>query len=80
MQEDTSSLLTELLDGGTILMDVFKIRGLNRYFANFRDECGWFVKIQGRSWVIIHFLLYFSRVNKQFPPWNCKFRQLPPWN
>jgi len=52
MQEDTSSLLTKLLDGGTILMDVFKIRGLNRYFANFRDECGWFIKIQGRSWII----------------------------
>ena len=40
MQEDTSSPPTELLDGGTILMDVCKIQGLNRYFAKFRDEFG----------------------------------------
>jgi len=40
MQEDTSPPLTELLDGGTILLDVFKIRGLNRYLANFKDEFG----------------------------------------
>jgi len=40
MQEDTSSPLTELLDGGTILMDVCKIQGLNRYLAKFRDGFG----------------------------------------
>jgi len=38
MQEDTSSPLTELLDGGTIFMDICKIQGLNRYFAKFRDN------------------------------------------
>jgi len=43
MQEDTSSSLTELLDGGTILMDVCKIQGLNRYIARFRDEFSWLV-------------------------------------
>jgi len=43
MQEDTSSPLTELLDGGTILMDVRKIWELNRNFAKFRDEFGWLV-------------------------------------
>ena len=51
-QEDTSSPLTELLDGGTILMDVCKIQGLNRYFAKFNDEFGWLVKNQGRIWGI----------------------------
>jgi len=48
MQEDTSSPLTEFLDGGTILMDVCKIQGLNIYFAKFKDEFGWLMKIQGR--------------------------------
>jgi len=40
MQEDTSSPLTELLDGGTILMDVCQIQGLNRNFTKFKDEFG----------------------------------------
>jgi len=57
MQGDTSSPLTELLDGGTILMDVYKIRGLNKYFAKFRDEFGWLGKIQGRIWDIIRFFI-----------------------
>jgi len=56
MQEDTSSSLIDLLNGGTILMDVCKIQVLNRYFKKFRDKFGWFVKIQGRSWVITHYL------------------------
>jgi len=38
MQEDTLSPQTKLLDGGTILMDICKIQGLNRYFAKFKDE------------------------------------------
>ena len=52
MQEDTSWPPAELLDGETILMDVCKIQGLNRYFAKFRDEFGWLVKIQVRIWGI----------------------------
>jgi len=40
MQEDTSSPLTELLDGENILMDVCKIQGLNKYFAKFKYEFG----------------------------------------
>jgi len=40
MEEDTSSPLTGLLDGGTILMDFCKIQGLNRYFTKFMDEFG----------------------------------------
>jgi len=56
MQEDTSSLLTELLDGEIILMDVCKIQGLNRHFAKFRDEFSWLMKIQGRIWGITPFL------------------------
>ena len=47
-----SSPLTELLDGGTILMDACKIQGLNSYFAKFKDEFGRCVKIQGRNWGI----------------------------
>jgi len=39
MQEDTSSPLTELLDGGTILMDACKIQGLNNYFEKRNDIC-----------------------------------------
>ena len=63
MQEDTSLPLTELLDGGTILMDVCKIQGLNKYFAKFMDEFGWLVKIQGRIWGIIHFIIVSSLVD-----------------
>ena len=55
MQEDTSSPLTELLDGGTILMDVFKIQGLNRYFDKFRDEFDGLLIIQGRIWGITRY-------------------------
>jgi len=44
------------MDGGTILMDVCKIQGLNRYFAKFGDKFDWFLKIQGRSWGITPFL------------------------
>jgi len=33
MLGDRSSWLTELLDGGTVLMDVWEIHGLSRYFA-----------------------------------------------
>jgi len=41
--------LTDQLNGGTILMDVCKIQGLNSYFTKFRDEFGRCVKIQGRN-------------------------------
>jgi len=58
MQEDTSSPLTELLDKGTILMDVCKIRGLNRYFTKLMDEFGSLLKIQGRIWGITHIIFY----------------------
>jgi len=40
------------------LIDILKIQGLNRYFKKFGDEFGWFVKIQGRSWVITHLVIY----------------------
>jgi len=38
MQDDTSSSITDLLHGGTILMDVCEIQGWNRQFAKIRDE------------------------------------------
>lgn len=48
MQGDMSSPLMVLLDGGTDLMDVCKIQGLNRYFDKFRDEFDGLLIIQGR--------------------------------
>ena len=62
MQEDTSSPLTEILDGETKLMDVWQIQWLIWYFAILEDEFGRFVKIQGRSWWFTQHK-FFSFVN-----------------
>jgi len=55
-----SPLLTDQLNGGTILMDACKIQGLNSYFAKFKDEFGWCVKIQGRNASDTHTNTHFS--------------------
>jgi len=47
--------VTEHLNGGTLLMDVWQIQGLFWYFVNLEDKFGQFVQIQGRSWWFTRF-------------------------
>jgi len=41
MHGANSASLTDLLDGGTILMDVREIQRRNWYFTKFRDDFDW---------------------------------------
>jgi len=56
MQGASSASLTDLLDGGTILMDVREIQGWNWYFTKFKDDFGWCLQIQRWSWWFTLFL------------------------
>jgi len=60
----TTQHVTEHLDGGTILMDVWQIQGLFWYFV-MGNEFGRFVQIKGRSWWFTQKLLYKNITNYQ---------------